>query len=176
MTTNKKIKSSEVYTTKRSGNQMGQNKTLIAYETKGGATEETAQKIAEVLHSKYRSEVDLVNLKKQNISDCSQYHNIIIGGGVRVGKVYDRTLKCLENDFNGKRVAFFVCSGDAGDPEKYEQAKTKYIVNVLAKYPTVKPVAVEAFGGRMKVLGKMIYDKMDLAKVEAWAEELGRKF
>jgi menaquinone-dependent protoporphyrinogen IX oxidase len=154
---------------------MMQNKTIIAYESKGGATEETAQKIADVLRSKYQLQADLMNLKKQRIS-FSQYNNIIIGGGVRMGKVYNKALKCLENDFNGKQVAFFVCSGEAGDPEKYNQAKTKYIENVLANYPGVKPVAVEAFGGRMKVLGKMVYNRMDNNKTEAWAEEVGRKF
>ena len=169
-------KSAKTHTSRNSSNEIKQNKTLIAFETKGGATDESARKIAEVLRSKYQIEVDLVDLKKQNISDCSQYHNIVIGGGVRMGKVYNKTLKCLKNDFNGKKVAFFVSSGDAGDPEKYQQAKTKYIEKVLANYPSVKPVAVEAFGGRMKMLGKTIYDKIDLAKVEAWAEELGRRF
>ena len=40
------------------------NKTLIAYETKGGATEEVAQKIAETLR-KLQLEVDVVDLKRQ---------------------------------------------------------------------------------------------------------------
>jgi menaquinone-dependent protoporphyrinogen oxidase len=156
--------------------KLAQNKTLVAYETKGGATEESARKIAAVLRSKYRLEVDLVNLKKQKISDCSQYHNIVIGGGVRKGKVYGKALKCLENDFSGKKVAFFVSSGDAGDPEKYQQAKIKFVEDVLAHYPNVKPVATEAFGGRIKILGKTVLNNIDLTKVEAWAEELGKKF
>ncbi len=155
---------------------MAPNKTLIAYETKGGATEESARKIADVLRSKYRLEVDLVDLKKQNVDDCSKYQNIIIGGGVRAGKVYDKALKCLENDYTGKKVAFFVSSGDAGDPEKYAKAKTKFVENVLANYPNVKPVSTEAFGGRMKILGRTVLDNIDLAKVEVWAEELGNKF
>ncbi|MGA2680953.1 MAG: flavodoxin domain-containing protein [Candidatus Bathyarchaeia archaeon] len=154
---------------------MAQNKTLIAYETKGGATEESARKIAEVLRSKYGLEVDLVDLKKQDIKDCSQYKNIIIGGGVRAGKVYSKALKCLENDFAGKTVAFFVSSGDAGDPAKYQEAKIKYVENVLSNYPNVKPVAVEAFGGRQKIFGKMVFDNLDLARVETWAQELGKK-
>jgi menaquinone-dependent protoporphyrinogen oxidase len=155
---------------------MAQNKTLVAYETKGGATEEYARKIAEVLGSKYQLEVDLINLKKQDVKDCSQYNNIVIGGGVRAGRVYGKALKCLENDFSGRKVAFFVSSGDAGDPEKYQQAKVKFVENVLANYPNVKPVATEAFGGRMKILGRTVFDNVDLAKVEAWAEELGQKF
>ena len=173
---NKALRKSHLIVFSEMKQRMTQNRTLIAYETKGGATEESARKIADVLRSKYQLEVDLVDLKKQNISDCSQYHNIVIGGGVRGGKVYHKALKCLENDFSGKKVAFFVSSGDAGDPEKYQQAKIKYVENVLANYPNVKPVATEAFGGRMKILGRTVWDNTDLARVEAWAEELGNKF
>lgn len=43
---------------------MSQNKCLVAYETKSGATEQAAQKIAEVLRSKYNFDVDLVDLGK----------------------------------------------------------------------------------------------------------------
>jgi menaquinone-dependent protoporphyrinogen oxidase len=154
---------------------MGQ-KILIAYETKGGVTEESARKIADVFRLKYQFEVDLVDLKKQNISDCSQYNNIVIGGGVRAGKVYSKALKCLENDFGNKKVAFFVSSGDAGNPEKHKQAKIKFVENVLANYSNVEPVATEAFGGRIKILGKTVLNNIDLDKVEAWAEELGKKF
>jgi menaquinone-dependent protoporphyrinogen IX oxidase len=155
---------------------MKHNKTLIAYETKGGATRESAQKIAEVLRSKYQLDVDVVDLNKQNVSGYSPYHNIVIGGGVRAGNVYGKALKCLEQDFTGKNVAFFVSSGDAGNPEKYQQAKSQFVNNVLAKYPHVQPVATEAFGGRMKILWKTVIDNIDLTKVEAWAEELGKKF
>jgi menaquinone-dependent protoporphyrinogen IX oxidase len=156
--------------------KMGQNKTVIAYETKGGATEQSARKIAEVLRSKYQLEVDLVDLKKQKIQDCAQYQNFVIGGGVRGGKVYEKALKCLENDYVGKKVAFFVSSGDAGDHAKYQQAKAKYVENVMSNYPNIKPISMEAFGGRQKILGKTIFDNLDLGRVETWAEELGKKF
>lgn len=155
---------------------MSQNKTLIAYETKSGATEESARKIADVLRSKYQLEVDLVDLREQNISDCAQYKNIVIGGGVRAGKVYSKALKCLENNFDGKRVAFFVSSGQGGDPKGYADAKAKFVEGTLANYPNVNPVSTEAFGGKFKILGKTVTDTTDLKRVEAWAEELGKKF
>jgi menaquinone-dependent protoporphyrinogen IX oxidase len=155
---------------------MSQNKTLVAYETKSGATEEVAQKIAEVLRAKYKLEVDLADLGKQNIADCAQYRNVVVGGGVRGGKVYSKALKCLENNFDGKRVAFFVCAGGAGDPKTYANAKAKLVENVLANYPKVNPVSTEAFGGRFKILGKTIIDTTEISKVESWAEELGKKF
>ena len=155
---------------------MSQNKTLVAYESKGGATEEASRKIADVLRSKYQLEVDLVDLGVQNIPDCSQYRNVVIGGGVRAGKVYGKALKCLENNYDGKQVAFFVCAGGAGDAKSYEKSKAQYAEETVAKYPKISPVGIEAFGGRMKILGRKVIDNLDLSKVEAWAEELGKKF
>jgi len=155
---------------------MDGNKTLIAYETKGGATEEAARKIAEVLRSKYGLEVDLVDLKVQKVPDLAQYRNVVLGGGVRAGKVYNKALKFLENDLSGKHVAFFVSSGQAGAPASYEKAKVKFVEDTLANYPKINPVATEAFGGRIKILGKTVTDNRDMVKVEAWAEELGKKF
>jgi menaquinone-dependent protoporphyrinogen IX oxidase len=155
---------------------MDGNKALVAYETKGGATEEAARKIAEVLRSKYGLKVDLVDLKVQKVPDLAQYRNVVIGGGVRAGKVYNKALKFLENDLSGKHVAFFVSSAQAGAPASYEKAKVKFVENTLAKYPKINPVATEAFGGRIRILGKTVTDNRDMAKVEAWAEELGKKF
>jgi menaquinone-dependent protoporphyrinogen IX oxidase len=155
---------------------MDGNKALVVYETKGGATEEAAQKIAEVLRSKYGLEVDLVDLKEQKVPDLAQYRNVVIGGGVRAGKVYDKALKFLENDLSGKHVAFFVSSAQAGAPASYENAKVKFVEDTLANYPKINPVATEAFGGRIKIRGKTVTDNRDMIKVEAWAEELGKKF
>jgi menaquinone-dependent protoporphyrinogen IX oxidase len=153
-------------------------KTLIAYETKRGATEEAARKIAETLRAKYQLEVDLVDLKEQKTTNLAQYQNVVIGGGVRAGKVYGKALKFLENDLTGKKVAFFVSSSWAGTPSpgSYENAKAQFVEKTLAKYPKINPVSTEAFGGRIRYLGKTMVDNTDLAKVEAWAEELGKKF
>ncbi len=152
------------------------NKTLVAYETKGGVTEESAKKIADVLRSKYELEVDLIDLKEQKTSDLKSYRNIVIGSGVRAGRVYGKAKKFLENDFSGKRVAFFVSSSMAGTPGSHDNAKTRFVENTLAKYIKVNVVSTEAFGGRIRYLRKTMLDNTDLAKVEVWAEELGKKF
>jgi len=151
-------------------------KTLVAYETKGGATEESAKKIADVLRSKFQLDTDLVDLSEQKVSTLSEYSNVVVGAGVRAGRVYSKALKFLENDFTGKKVAFFVSCGQGGDPEKCEAAKVRFAEETLAHYPNINAVAWKAFGGHMKILGKKIFDNLDLAKVEAWAEELGKKF
>jgi len=154
------------------------DKTLIAYETRGGATGEAARKIAEVLRSKFNLEVDIVNLKKQEMPDLKQYSNVIVGGGVRVGRVYGKAVKFLKNDFGEKKVAFFVCSSWAGTPtpESYQSAKTKFVENTLTKCNLNNTVSTEAFGGRIRYFRKTMIDNTDLTKVEAWAEQLGKKF
>jgi menaquinone-dependent protoporphyrinogen oxidase len=155
---------------------MSGNKTLIVYETKGGATAEAARKLADVLRSKYQLEVDLIDLKEQKVPDLSQYRNVVVGGGVRGGRIYSKALKFLKNDFSDKRVAFFVSSSWAGTPGSYETAKARFVENTLAKYPNINPISTEAFGGRIRIMRKTMVDNTDLAKVEAWAEELGKKF
>jgi menaquinone-dependent protoporphyrinogen oxidase len=155
---------------------MNLNRTLIAYQTKGGVTEESARKIADILRSKYQLEVDLVDLKEQKIPDLTLYRNIIVGAGVRGGRVYGKALKFLENDFSGKNIAFYVSSTWAGTPGSYDNAKAKFVENTLAKYPKINPVSTEAFGGRIRYFRKTMVDNTDLAKVEVWAEQLGRQF
>lgn len=141
----------------------------------GGVTEEAAAVISSVLRDKYGLVVDVVNLRENSSPDLVQYANVIIGSGVRMQKVYKEALKFLQNDFGDRRVAIFLSSGEAGDPKSYDQAITKYVKNVLAKYPHVRPVAAEAFGGRMAILGKTVSDSRNMEKVRVWAEELGKK-
>lgn len=156
---------------------MSQNKTLIAYETKRGVTEESARKIANVLHSKFGLEVDLVDLAKEKVPDLAQYRNVVVGGGVRMGKVYSKTAKFLENNFTGKRLAFFISSAWGGIPgEYYDTAKKRFAEKTLSKNPQIEPVSIEVFGGRIKYFNKTMVDNVDLTKVELWADTLGKKF
>ena len=136
---------------------------------------EAANEIARVLREKSGLEVDVVNLRKQSKPDVAPYANIVIGGGVRMGKLYKEALTFLENDLAGKRVAFFLCAGAGGNPRHRDELIKRYITNSLANYPTVKPIAVEAFGGCIRIFGKTVTDTRDLAKVQSWAEELGKK-
>ncbi len=155
---------------------MNANKTLIAYQTKSGVTAESARKIADILRSKYQLEVDLVDLKEQKVLDLTIYKNIIVGAGVRGGRVYGKALKFLENDLSGKNIAFYVSSTWAGTPGSYDKAKTRFVENTLVKYPKINPVSAEAFGGRIRYFRKTMVDNTDLTKVEAWAEQLGKQF
>lgn len=155
---------------------MAQNRTLIAYETKLGATKEAAEKIADVLCSKHHLEVDLINLKKGAAPDLALYRNVVVGAGVRGGRIYGKALKLLKNDLTAKRVAFFVCCSWAGTPGSYDNAKAQFIEKTLTNFSQLNVVCTEAFGGRIRYFGKTMLDNTDMTKVEAWAEELGKKF
>ena len=147
---------------------MVNDKTLIAYETKQGVTRETAGVIAEELRSEFGLEVDLVDLNEEPTPDLMQYHNIIVGAGVRMGKVYNKATKFLENDFSGKQVAFFASSAWGGTPgEYYESAMKRFVGKTLSKYPKISVVSKEAFGGRIRYFKKTMVDNVDLTKVKA---------
>lgn len=148
----------------------------MAYATKGGVTRESATVIANILRDKYGLEVDTIDLRKGPSPDLARYGNVIVGSGVRMGKVYREALEFLENnDFEDKKVAIYLSSLTAGDPEKHDEAVTDYIgKQILEMHPHVKPVAAEAFGGRTKILFKTT-DNRDMEKVRAWADEVGKK-
>lgn len=154
---------------------MSDGKTLIAYATKSGVTRESAEIIAQVLRERYRFNVDVVNLKENPKPDFSQYQNVFIGSGIRAGRWYGRAKDLLKNEFTGKKVVIFLSACSAGDPKSHDEAVAKYLDQVLAKFPDVKPVATAAFGGRMKMFGKVQADTCDPEKVRAWAEEVGKK-
>lgn len=152
-----------------------ENKTLITYVTKSGATEEAANLIAKTLREKSGLEVDLVNLRKQPNPDIAQYKNIIVGVGKRSRGVYKEAVEFVKQDLTGKRVALFICSAAAGNPRLHDQVAETYITKGLAKTLNVKLVSMEAFGGCIRILGKAVLDRRNPAKVQAWAEELGKK-
>ena len=90
--------------------------------------------------------------------------------------MYGKAKKFLENDLAGNKLPFLFLPPWAGTPGSYDNAKTRFVENTLAKYPKINPVSTEAFGGRIRYLRKTMLDNTDLAKVEVWAEELGKKF
>jgi len=150
-------------------NLIMKNKTLIAYISKSGATQEAASEIAGVLRDKFRLEVDLVDLKKNPSPGLEQYSNVIIGSGVKMQRLYKEFFNFLGKDLKDKQVAMFISSLEPRD-----EAIEKYVNPALKEYPDVKPFETEVFGGIMKMLWKTV-DKRDKKKVQAWAEKVGKK-
>ena len=98
-----------------------------------------------------------------------------MGTGVQKGRIYPETEFFLAKDFGRRPLAYFTCSGFIY-PKTYEETLIAYTTKVLAAYPNFKPVATEAFGGYIKILGVPVARKMDMAKVAVWADIVGTKF
>lgn len=150
-------------------------KTLVAYASKGGATEEIAKEIAGVLKEKHKLAVDVVNLRKDRKYDLSGYSNIVAGSGVRMGRIYGSFWKLIEKDISEKKLAFFIVCGEAIDTNDHKRVLDKHSKSVLNRNPRMKPVDFEVFGGCMKMLWKVVSDGRDPVKVRAWADKLGKK-
>ncbi|MEJ2272501.1 MAG: flavodoxin domain-containing protein [Candidatus Bathyarchaeota archaeon] len=150
---------------------MSKNKMLIVYATKGGTTEEYAKAISSVLLDEFKIQSDLVNLKKARNPDLIHYQNIIVGAGIKIFRMHKEGAKFLEkNNFTEKNVGIFLSSLVPRD-----EAIEKYIDVILKKNTTLKPIAVEVFGGRMRIFGRTQDDKTDIEKAKAWIRKIADK-
>ena len=150
---------------------MSENRTLIAYATHGGTTEDYAKAIASVLTEEFKVHVELVNLRKDHNLDLLPYRNVIVGMGIRRFKIYKEGAEFLEKtDFGDRKVVIFVSALMPKD-----HVIEKYIDKIIQKNPELKPIAVEVLGGRMKVLGRAISDKTDIEKSKVWARKIAKQ-
>ncbi len=81
-------------------------KTLIVYGTKHGTTE----KCSKLLKDKLSGEVVIINIKKENMPDITEFNNIIIGGSIYMGQI-QKEVKILYRNINAlkkKRRAFYM--------------------------------------------------------------------
>jgi menaquinone-dependent protoporphyrinogen IX oxidase len=152
-----------------------EKRTLIAYMTSGGVTKEYAEIIAETLREKHGHRVELNDIKQGKKPDPEKYDFFIVGSGVRAQRVYRRGLNYLGNDFGGKPVAVYLSSNEAGTEDSYPDAVRKYMDPIREKNADLNLVAVEGFGGRIRVLGKTAVDLTDPEKVRRWADALGQR-
>ena len=93
------------------------SKTLIVYGTRYGATAEVAKEIARILKDQYDLSVQLINLSEKKIKDVSGYDNIVLGSGIKMGRWTGKAKRFLKKNFEGKKLAVFVCSGRAGETD-----------------------------------------------------------
>jgi len=150
---------------------MSENRTLIAYATHGGTTEDYSKAIASVLTDEFKMQVELVNLRTDHNPNLTPYQNVIIGTGIQKFRIYKEAVKFLEKtDFVDRKVAIFVSALMPRD-----HIIEKYIDVIIQKNPKLKPFAVEVLGGRMKVLGRTITDKTDIEKSKAWARKIAEQ-
>lgn len=144
------------------------NKTLVAYFTKGGATEEYAKVIAETLTASGLA-VEIRNLAS-DIPDVTGYDTIVLGTGVRMFTVYRRWRKVLKQKaLRDKRLFVFLSSGTA--IEEPDKAVEKFLQPLMNKYG-LNPAALVSFPGKIpekwaKLDGQK--ETMNPEKAREWA-------
>ncbi|MHA2389948.1 MAG: flavodoxin domain-containing protein [Candidatus Hodarchaeales archaeon] len=127
------------------------NKVLIAYGTRFGSTEEISSKFAEIMRDK-GLDTTVIDIKKDKWPLLDQFDAILIGSSIKMGRWTKEAKNFLQKNTSVLKkksfLAVFVSSGEAGDPEKYQEAKTKYVQNVLTEIGfDLNKVMHEAFGG-----------------------------
>ena len=147
------------------------NKVLVAYYTKGGASEMYAKLIAEILTANELM-VETCNLAK-NIPDVAAFDTIVLGTGVRMFKVYRRWKKVLKQKaLDSKALFMFLSSGTAiEDPEK---AVEKFLHPLVEKYD-LKPKSLVSFPGKIPDKWAKLEDQKETMmpdKAKTWAQEI----
>ncbi len=150
---------------------MSENKTLIAYATHGGTTEDYARAIVSVLTNEFKMQVELVNLMTDHNPNLTPYRNVIVGTGIQKFRMYEEGAEFLEKtNFGDRKVVIFLSSLMPRD-----HVIKKYIDVIIQKNPKLKPLSVEVLGGRMKVFGRTITDKTDIEKSKVWIRKIAEQ-
>ena len=126
------------------------NKVLICYGTRYGTTTEIVQDMSNTARE-LGAHVDVVHLEKGTpFPNPEEYDLVIVGSGIQAGQWTKRPLKFIEQNlesFSKTKVALFVVSGYAGDPDKVAEAQTDYLDSMPEKYPGLSPISTALIGG-----------------------------
>lgn len=132
--------------------------TLIVYASKYGC----AEKCANLLSKDLTGNVDLINIKENQIVNLSQYDKVIIGGSMYIGKIQKEvTAFCNKNleILKEKAIGLFVCGMQEGDA-----LQTELNVSFPKELMDIAK-SIECFGGEF-ILDKMNFmEKMIVKKV-----------
>lgn len=150
------------------------NKVLVAYYTKGGASKEYAHTIAKTLKENNLI-VETHNLANEK-PDIKSFDTIILGTGVRMFMVYRPWKKILkQKELHDKQLHLFLSAGMAIDePEK---AVEKFLDPLVKKY-NLTPISMISLPGKIPEKWVEKDNQKDPMKPElakTWAEEIIQK-
>jgi menaquinone-dependent protoporphyrinogen oxidase len=126
------------------------NKMLICYGSRYGTTTEVVQEMAKTAEE-LGVKTDTIFLKKEKPpSNFHDYELLLIGSGIQAGQWTKESLDFIKNNIDNlskQRVALFVVCGNAGNPEKCDEAQSLYLDSISEKYPELSPVSTALIGG-----------------------------
>jgi menaquinone-dependent protoporphyrinogen oxidase len=150
------------------------SKTLVAYFTKGGASEEYAKVIVETLTENGLA-VEICNLA-HDLPEVADFDTVVLGTGVRMFRVYRPWKKILkQKTLSNKNLFMFLSSGTA--IEEPEKAVEKFLRPLVEKY-NLKPKSLVSFPGKIpEKWAKLDSQKetMKPEKAKTWAQEISRQ-
>ena len=125
-------------------------KILIAYSSGYGTTREVSERIATVLRDEGGADVQVTSI--DDVEILSDFDAVIVGSSVRADKpmanVRDFFAR-FHRQLESKQLAIFAVCLAANCREGREKVKKEYISQLTAKYPHLKPISTEAFGGKI---------------------------
>lgn len=141
-----------------SGESSMNNRVLVAYATKAGATAEVAAHIGQTLSAKNLL-VDVMPIKK--VTDLSVYSTVILGSAIRIGNVLPEVTKFVQANqaaLQQKPFSVFItCMTLVPDTEENRKTVSAYLDPLRA---VVKPTHEGHFAG--------VVDPKKLPLLERW--------
>lgn len=149
-------------------------KILVAYFTKGGASEEYAKVIVETLTENGLA-VEICNLAHE-IPEVADFDTVVLGTGVRMFRVYRPWKKVLKQKLlSNKHLFMFLSSGTA--IEEPDKAVEKFLRPLVEKYD-LKPKSLVSFPGKIPEKWAKLDGQKETMKPEnakAWAQEIAHQ-
>lgn len=123
-------------------------KVHIIYGTRYGATQDTSEKICDILTTK-EIDVSLTNLEDKEGS-LSDFDGVLVGTGIKMGMWTKKIKKFInkhKKDLSKRnfKFGFFVNCGTSSQKEKINEAKERYIDKKMQKIGLTCDIA-DAFG------------------------------
>ena len=122
-------------------------KILVAYASKYGSTQEVAETVAATLREG-GADVDIQPMRKVRV--LTEYSAIVLGAPLYIGRWHkdaQRFLSLHQEALTQRPLALFTLGPTRMDEDEWQGVRTQ-LDQELAKYPWLKPVAVELVGGR----------------------------
>jgi menaquinone-dependent protoporphyrinogen oxidase len=123
---------------------------LVGYGSRYGSTAEVAHEMGNVLQE-IGAQVDLVDLRKDTQpGELESYDLVVIGSGIQAGRWTKEPLEFIKKNIESLsklKVALFVVSGYAANPENHQTVQTEYLDKIVEENPGLKPVDTAFFAG-----------------------------
>ncbi len=123
---------------------------LVTYATWVGSTGEVAQTVAQTLRDEGAT---VTVLPTQDVSDPGSYRAVVLGSGIRMGKLHPDALDFVEKHqqaLSQTPVAYFVvCLTMRDDTDENRGTVDAYLDPLRAKAPQVQALDVGLFAGAL---------------------------